>query len=137
MYAPKTARLCFSGLNPSFLFQSHQFYFPQEKFSNQSPSRTELEQLVLAGKGTILTQLPKHPRSISELYYPTIHIIIDELCPHELSEKLLLQTGRRPISYNWILDSVSCFTIQEVHFYQVKVNDSYFRDIATQNSLVF
>jgi len=118
------------------LFENLNFFFAYPK-NTVLPSKKELEKLVLIAGGVLLEKAPKPPSSIQETMKSSTHIIVDKTtCTHEQIKLLFLTTGRYPINYLWILDSISNFKVLDFELYQLNYEDTH-ATFETQQSLAF
>ncbi|KAH3766622.1 hypothetical protein Pelo_1514 [Pelomyxa schiedti] len=143
--APKKGRRhkenILSGAPDVGLFTNHSFFFSPRI---DPMVCTRLAELVHIGKGEVLKETPSPPTNITELRESAattgkiIHVVGDKLCSMEDAKKLYLQTGRPPLSYDWVLQCVSEFRVVDTSRYIVDVVSG--DDIAAleaQDSLAF
>lgn len=119
---------------------------------------TNLASLISIGEGEVLKDTPIPPTSLPEImagmqFSPcTIYclggaqsssgriivVLGDSTSTVEESKKLYLQTGRVPISYEWVLQCVSAFRIVETTTFELAVvHGEDMAALLTQNSQAF
>jgi len=103
------------------LFKNYRLYFAGE-FKTPSPAKTEFEKLVEIGGGTALSNPPSPPSNLSDVVDCKTLILCDSNFEADECKKLLLQTGRRPLSLSWFLDSISFFQIQPTQNYKMSIS---------------
>eukprot|EP01125_Pyxidicula_operculata_P023279 TRINITY_DN9992_c0_g1_i1.p1 TRINITY_DN9992_c0_g1~~TRINITY_DN9992_c0_g1_i1.p1 ORF type:complete len:126 (+),score=19.10 TRINITY_DN9992_c0_g1_i1:186-563(+) len=123
--------------NRKYLFENHSFYLFVDK-EKQQPPRSDLEQLILCGKGKLLKSPPTPPTSMIDLVNSKsiTHVITYPDCCPEKSKQLFLETSYHPISYLWLFDSLSMYELQPERTYQINLCDPNLY-IETQNSISF
>ena len=96
----------------------------------------DLSSLVKTGHGTVLATPPELATTTEELLgLDRTFVIVDgKSISQEDANELYYKTGRHPIDYLWLLDSVSHFTLCNIEDYRVAVIETVFE---TQNSLAF
>lgn len=133
--APKKARIAIRKGSPR-LFSGLRFCFAGD--FNQ-PSRKDLQRVVRIGGGEILNTLPSPTTTIPE-YMEEVkhtHIIIDsERTDSSAAQEIHLVCGLVPLSFHFILDSVSHYNVQPVDKYRIVVQEDG-HGFQTQQSLEF
>jgi hypothetical protein len=90
------------------------------------------------GGGNILEKSPKPPNSLKETINSLTHVIVNSKgCSKDHIKLLFVSTGRLPIDYLWILDSISNFKILDIDRYQLIHEDPIHGSLETQQSLAF
>jgi hypothetical protein len=118
------------------LFENLNFFFAYPK-NTILPSKEELEKLILIAGGVLLEKAPKPPNSLQETMKSSTHVIVDKTtCTQEQTKLLFLTTGRLPINYLWILDSISNFKVLDFELYQLNYEDIH-ATFETQQSEAF
>jgi len=137
--APQKARKTLSQPGAQRLFEELSFHF-SGTFVSPSPSRENLEQLVKIGKAQVLPSLPAFPTSAEQFLKTSTQVIV--VCdPQNMTPEMAANVQQRcsllPVSYHWILDSISAYELLPIERYRVlpQVDQSHF--LATQQSLEF
>jgi hypothetical protein len=107
-------------------------------FNHPSPSGTELESVLRIGGATILQSLPPLPTSMQQYMSAGDSVLV--LCdPSSFSEAQAVEVQMAcslvPISYPWILDSISKYKLLPVESYKILSNEMH--NLETQQSLAF
>jgi len=116
------------------LFAGYKFYF-YGSFAMPAPPKSQLEEVVQIGHAEILSSPPSLPNSLDELLNSRTVVIVDPQCSPDLIKEIFIQTGRYPISFFWILDCISHYTLLDISKYKILVDDSDLCE--TQDSLAF
>lgn len=133
--APKKARLAMRKGLPR-LFDGLKVCFAGDY---ALPSRKDLARVARVGGAEILTNLPQPTTTMNEYMVEVkhTHVLIDpERTDVTKAGELHMVCGLVPITYHWLLDSVSHYSLQAVDKYRVFVQEEG-RGYETQQSLEF
>jgi BRCA1-associated RING domain protein 1 len=133
--APKKARLALRRGAPR-LFEGLKFCFAGEFVQ---PTKKELAKVARVGGAELLSALPTPTTTMAE-YLAEVkqtHVVIDpERTDVARAGEIHMVCGLVPVSYHWVLDSVSHYAVQPVDKYRIFVQEEG-RGYETQQSLEF
>ncbi len=134
--APKKARLALRKSGSTRLFAGLRFCFGGE-FA--LPSRADLEGIARTGGAEILSSLPTPTTNMQEYLAEVQHTYV--ICDREITDEagageMHMVCGLVPISYHWLLDSVSNYSLLQVDSYRILPRERG-RGFETQQSLEF
>ena len=132
--APKRARLALRK-GAQRLFHGLRICFAGD-FAQ--PSRKDLQRVARIGGAEILTTLPSLTTTMPEYLAEVKHtyVVIDaERTDAAAAQEMHLVCGLVPLSYHWLLDSVSHYAAQPFDKYRIVVQEG--RGYETQQSLEF
>lgn len=133
--APKKARIALRKGSPR-LFSGLRFCFAGD-FTQ--PSRKDLQRVARIGGAEILNTLPSPTTTMPE-YIEEVkqtHIVIDpERTDSAAAQEIHMVCGLVPLSYHWVLDSVSHYNVQLSDKYRIFIQEEG-KGYQTQQSLEF
>ena len=82
----------------------------------------ELEAVVAFGGGRVLGALPAAPRTTEEVLRPGIVVVAPSTLDSGRAKEMYLRSGQHPVSYKWIMDSVSSRALADTKNYEISVD---------------
>lgn len=132
--APNKARSARNN-GESRLFSGKSFCFVGD-FSHPAPSLVDLETVISIGNGTVLPSLPPLPHSVKQYLETNDYVICDPINFTEAEAvKVQMSCSLIPLSYQWILDSISNYAILPPENYKCLPENMH--RFETQQSLSF
>ena len=88
--------------------------------------RTTLASIIATGGGVLLSKAPPPPTHAEELLEDSSRHTVLVLAPRDTTtvaeaQKLYLDTGRRPLACDYVMDCVSCYAVLHVRKYELEV----------------
>eukprot|EP01132_Coremiostelium_polycephalum_P008050 gene8050-9902_t len=116
------------------LFYGYSFYLA-DRF--ESPSKNEIISLIKEGGGILLSNKPPRPQNVKELLNSKCVVIVHpNFVDHSKANSIYLETKHHPISYKWICDCISSYSILPKEKYIVGFSDLN-SSIQTQQSVSY
>ncbi|KYQ92699.1 hypothetical protein DLAC_06700 [Tieghemostelium lacteum] len=123
-------------LHEKRLFYGYTFYLAEETFVS-SPSLSEITSLIRQSGGIVLNGNPPNPENLQELLSPKCVVLCHpKYTSHQQSKKIYLDTKHYPLSFKWILDSISNYEILEQELYIVNISSDSIASILNEQPTV-